>query len=219
MSIDAMQQALKALESINEMSKPPMNIPLAAEIDGAMDALRTAIREAALDGLAETSQEIEPWDTSDMAHRPGGLSVEQEPVAWVRDLTSPQPHCVTSMKYLSIADTDAGVKYIPVYAAPPKREQEPVAWMVRDSIDGSWYPCAFENPAGAIKGESKPLYAAPPKRPVKSYTGGEPQYATDAPKREWQGLTDEEVAAYSDMFNGIRLMKAIEALLKRRNNG
>jgi hypothetical protein len=47
---------------------------------------------------------------------------EQEPVAWVRDLTSPQPHCVTSIKYLSIADTDAGVKYIPVYTAPPKRE-------------------------------------------------------------------------------------------------
>jgi hypothetical protein len=157
MSIDAMQQALEALEAINEMSKPPMNIPLAAEIDGAMDALRKAIREAALDGLAETSQEIEPWDTSDMAHRPGGLSVEQEPVAWVRDLTSPQPHCVTSMKYLSIADTDAGVKYIPVYAAPPKRK--------------------------------------------------------------WVGLSDVEVAAYSDMFNGIRLMKAIEALLKRRNNG
>jgi len=76
MSIDAMQQALEALEAINEMSKPPMNIPLVAEIDDAMDALRKAIREAALDGLAQTSQEIE-WDTSDMAHRSGGLSVEQ----------------------------------------------------------------------------------------------------------------------------------------------
>jgi hypothetical protein len=54
------------------------------------------------------------------------------------------------MKYLSIADTDAGVKYIPVYAAPPKR-------------------------------------------PVKSYTGGEPQYATDAPQAEgepWLGSPD-----------------------------
>jgi hypothetical protein len=48
MSIEAMKAALKALESINEMSKPPMNIPLAAEIDGAMDALRKAIREALL---------------------------------------------------------------------------------------------------------------------------------------------------------------------------
>ena len=46
MSIEAMKAALKALESINEMSKPPMNIPLAAEIDGAMDALRQAIEQA-----------------------------------------------------------------------------------------------------------------------------------------------------------------------------
>jgi hypothetical protein len=96
----------------------------------------------------------EPWDTSDMAHRSGGVSVEQaekestlqeisdigqeieqEPVAWVRDLTSPQPHCVTSMKYLSIADTDAGVKYIPVYTAPPKRE-----WvgLTDEEIDYIW---------------------------------------------------------------------------------
>jgi hypothetical protein len=54
-------------------------------------------------------------------------------------------------------------------------EQEPVAWMVRDCIDGSWYPCAFENPAGTIKGESKPLYTTPPSKP-------------------WVNLTDEEIA-------------------------
>jgi len=78
MSIEVMKQALEALESINEMSKPPMNIPLTAEIDGAMDALRKAIREAALDGLAQTSQEIE-WDTTDMAYRPNGLSIEETP--------------------------------------------------------------------------------------------------------------------------------------------
>jgi hypothetical protein len=80
--------------------------------------------------LVDPLPEQEQWDTSDMAHRPGGLSVEQ---------------------------------------------------------------------------------------PVKSYTGGVPQYATDAPKREWQGLTDVEIAAYSDMFNGIRLVRGIEALLKERN--
>ena len=79
MSIDAMQQALKALESINDMSKPPMDIALPAEIDGAMDALRKAIREAALDGLAQTSQEIE-WDTSDMAYRPNGLAIDDDDI-------------------------------------------------------------------------------------------------------------------------------------------
>jgi hypothetical protein len=77
-------------------------------------------KKAALDGLEETSREI-----------------EQEPVAWVRDLTSPQPHCVTSMKYLSIADTDAGVKYIPVYTVPPSKP-----WVGLDDIDFQYQPPA-----------------------------------------------------------------------------
>jgi hypothetical protein len=116
MSIEAMKQALEALKSINEISKPPMNIPLAAEIDGAMDALRQAIEQA------------EQWDTSDMAYRPNGLSVEQEPVAW----------------------------------------------LVRDYVDGFRYVSSTENPSGTIAGLSEPLYTAPP-------------------KREWVGLTDEEI--------------------------
>lgn len=57
---------------------------------------------------------------------------EHEPVAWVRDLTSPQPHCVTSLKYRSVADTDAGVKYIPVYVAPPSK---PWVSLTGDEID------------------------------------------------------------------------------------
>jgi len=69
-------------------------------------------------------------------------------------------------------------------------------------------------------------------RPVKSYTGGDPQYATDAPKHEdddiqeykrpWVGLTDEERCTFvtwlhcqtiNEIFN------AIEAKLKERNGG
>jgi hypothetical protein len=70
MSIDAMQQALEALEYHQEQTRP------IHKTQETIAALRKAIREAALDGLAQTSQEIE-WDTSDMAHRSGGLSVEQ----------------------------------------------------------------------------------------------------------------------------------------------
>jgi hypothetical protein len=96
-------------------------------------------------------------------------------------------------------------------------KQEPVAWMVRDSIDGSWYPCAFENPAGAIKGESKPLYAVPQQAEKQEpiawmvYTlDGASAFVTDnpndftelhscfalytaPPRKEWVGLTDDEV--------------------------
>jgi hypothetical protein len=35
--------------------------------------------------------------------------------------------------------------------------------------------------------------------------------------KTWIGMSDVEVAAYGDMFNGVRLVKAIEALLKERN--
>ena len=48
----AMEMALEALEAINEMSKPPMNIPLDAEIDDAMDALRQALAQPAWDASA-----------------------------------------------------------------------------------------------------------------------------------------------------------------------
>jgi len=148
--IDAMKQALKELEDVLDCINQD-KIPFDGDdFHETLRTLRQAIEQAEKEAALQEMADIEQWDTSDMAHRPGGLSVEQEPVAWVRDLTSPQPHCVTSMKYLSIADTDAGVKYIPVYAAPPKR-------------------------------------------PVKSYTGGEPQYATDAPQAEgepWLGSPD-----------------------------
>jgi hypothetical protein len=46
MTIEAMEQALEALLEINELSKGENAICLPAEIDGAMDALRTAIEAA-----------------------------------------------------------------------------------------------------------------------------------------------------------------------------
>jgi hypothetical protein len=112
MSIITMKQALDALNTCDydyDYEESMYKTYDSKLIDLAIEALSQAIAEAEKEA---TLQEI-----SDI-----GQEIEQEPVAWVRDLTSPQPHCVTSMKYLSIADTDAGVKYIPVYAAPPKRE-------------------------------------------------------------------------------------------------
>ena len=47
---------------------------------------------------------------------------QAEPVAWVRNLTDPQPHCVTGLQYRTAADADAGVQYIPVYLHPPAAE-------------------------------------------------------------------------------------------------
>jgi hypothetical protein len=44
-------------------------------------------------------------------------------------------------------------------AARELKALKPVAWMVRDQVDGCRYPSVLKNPAGSINGESKPLYA------------------------------------------------------------
>ena len=49
---------------------------------------------------------------------------EPEPVVWVENLTDPQPHAVTDLKYCSVAQHESGeyLKYIPLYTAPPNHE-------------------------------------------------------------------------------------------------
>ena len=133
-------------------------------------------------------------------------------------------------------------------AVEQAEKQEPMAWMVRDSIDGSWYPCAFENPAGAIKGESKPLYAVPQQAEKQEpiawmvYTlDGASAFVTDnpndftelhscfalytaPPRKEWVGLTDEEIldlwiSNHKDTGATDAFARAIEAKLKEKNGG
>ena len=47
-----------------------------------------------------------------------------KPVAWVENLENARPHCVTDLKYCSVAQHERGehLKYIPLYTAPPQRE-------------------------------------------------------------------------------------------------
>ena len=79
-------------------------------------------------------------------------------------------------------------------------EQEPVAWMVYTQ-DGKSV-CVTDNPADFIEWRSFPLYTRPP-------------------RREWQGLTEEEVINLSDLRGGCYgttdFARAIEAALKERN--
>jgi hypothetical protein len=57
------------------------------------------------------------WDTTDMAHRSGGLSVEQEPVAYL---------CENAVghKYFRWKKPTSHYKPIALYTAPPKRDNE-----------------------------------------------------------------------------------------------
>jgi hypothetical protein len=89
MSIEAMKQALEALDTCHwdydseEESYQTFDEDL---VNDAFEALRQAIEVAEKDDMyknPDTGNPCEGWDTSDMAHRSGGLSVEQaekEPV-------------------------------------------------------------------------------------------------------------------------------------------
>lgn len=78
------------------------------------------------------SQLAQRFDAADVAtasaqgFRDGVASVSagSEPVAWLRNTTDPQPHAVTNLKYRSAVDTDAGIEYIPVFAAPQSTQAQ-----------------------------------------------------------------------------------------------
>jgi len=55
--------------------------------------------------------------------------------------------------------------------------------------------------------------------PVKTYSGGKPNYCTD-PEREWVGLTRDELAWLDEALNlggRFAVIEAIEAKLKEKN--
>jgi hypothetical protein len=88
MSIDAMKQALEALEYHQEQTRP------IHKTQETIIALRQAIEEAekqeklckycggigrvVCDGRCMPEQE--PWDTTDMAHRSGGLAIDDDDI-------------------------------------------------------------------------------------------------------------------------------------------
>jgi hypothetical protein len=81
-------------------------------------------------------------------------------------------------------------------AALAQEEQEPVAWMVY-TLDGKSV-CVTDNPADFAEGHrALPLYPHPP-------------------RREWQGLTDEEIWELS-MHSRLQFARDIEQALKERN--
>ena len=75
-----------------------------------------------------------------------------------------------------------------VYKEP---KEEPVAW-VYNGILHEFDPSEFAT------SEVKPLYTAPP-------------------KREWVGLTDEEMEDLWDRYAHMEMMRAIEAKIKEKN--
>jgi len=92
MSISAMKQALEAMEIAHDESLDGNEFECRQILVAQITYLRTAIEQAE----------------------------KQEPVAWVENLTDPQPHAVTDLKYCSVAQRESGedLKYVPLYPAP-----------------------------------------------------------------------------------------------------
>lgn len=126
-------------------------------------------------------------------------------------------------------------------------EREACIKLLEDFSKTDMVPAKDTWKMGLIAGANAIRARGKPQRPVKSYTNNSPQYATDDRytkpqnvytseervqetdksihddddiqeyKRPWVGLSDEEVAIYINVFNGIRLVREIEAQLKERN--
>jgi hypothetical protein len=102
-------------------------------------------------------------------------------------------------------------------------KQEPKAWIYEGNLH------IFDPTDWAIEPESvQPLYTAPnmSTKPENIDTSEERVHETDKSvhdddiqeyKRPWIGMSDVEVATYSNVYCGISLARMIEALLKERN--
>jgi hypothetical protein len=192
--IDVMKQALEALTFRVSPDK---------ELE-AIAALRQAIEQAEKDDMyrnPDTGNPCEGWNTSDMAHRSGGLSVEQEPVAYkYADKHNPLVFYFTTHKN-SLPHPD--VIETALYTAPPKCEieQEPVGKVIQALQPTGW--------TGKVMMQKIVQFDQTLPVGTKLYTA--------PPKREWIGLTEEEVGKYSDRLNGGDIAREVETKLKERN--
>lgn len=77
--------------------------------------------EKAITALRQALEQ-EPWDTSDMAHRAGGLSMGQEPVYAFRRKGLDDFCTCDKRRYDELASKPDLFEVAVFYAAPPKRE-------------------------------------------------------------------------------------------------
>ncbi len=221
MSIEAMKQALEALEQINQLSVGENAVSLPGEIDAAMDNLRAAIEQPLkIDPadchirVGEVSEPIsvggkEPYDQTALelceecgwrAMIPGdGCLVcarqKAKPTAWMYDFLSDNRDEVIrdwmTQEYADIT-RERGFNVRPLYTAPLAIAQKPVAYA--DSRIHGWPDCFVMEPDPP---HTVPLYTAP---------------------QQWVGLTEEEYQIiHSKNYNYEELALAVEAKLKEKN--
>ena len=136
----AMEMALEALENAPieyDFHGNPMDAEFGKQSTLAIEALRQALSQD--HGFDRTASHMAGeyvdtnWDTSDMAYRPNGLSVEQEPVAWMypSDLKAFETDEATATAF-SIKVGCPDEVSVPLYTAPPSK---PWVSLTKDDVD------------------------------------------------------------------------------------
>ena len=192
MSIEAMKQALEALElalcshGVMLLSDPPQDAWKTYNVEpksrDAITALRTAIEQAE----------------------------KQEPVAWMNKHGA----CKTSL----FREVEAGAKdeyTIPLYTAPPAAQQEPVSPAQKDAV----FAASIEFIETLTGMTPPPIEIAPPEvfKTFRDFTEKVCSiFATPpAAQRQWVGLTDAEIEEWD--YDVRDVVMDIEKLLREKN--
>jgi hypothetical protein len=174
---------------------------------------------------------------------------KQEPVAWIytgikQDGSTHGPHLVWKLEHMDAMSADKGAKAnaIPLYTTPPAAPvQEPMKlWLWKNFVNGKPEYWAFDNPFPCVSVDGDPLTLGEPCgwALLKPSVNGRPDRSEQevistvtrpatppAAQRQWVGLTDDEVFDLADenLYNGgknygiLSFYKAIEAKLWEKN--
>jgi hypothetical protein len=227
-----MQMALEALELYQSKSSVQM-------FDDAVKALRQALETEQEPVATVTSESGNPNLSMSWWHEPAlpvgtkiytsppkrewvGLTDEEiDALSQAPSLTDELMDCVDRLG--SEADTvDPRVwQHLLVYA--PKPEEEPVAWM-HNFIEGN---VITHRPADIGRHPERwtPLYTAPCQTCqslAMAVMNDQTYHEKVIPKREWVGLTDEEIGEvisgqFAERNYWVKITKALESKLKEKN--
>jgi hypothetical protein len=198
MSIEAMKQALNALEECRRDPRLKYEHPF---YNKTIAALRTAIAEA---------EKHQAWNLSDTAYRPGGLPQEfvhesenQEPVArLMRSIGNdvyPKKGYTVARTYEELPENqypDTWEEGEKLYTTPPAAQQEPVA----DGLIRGYVNALVAN---------KPDDAADATKRMVDYVFATP------PAAQWVGFTEAEINEWD--YDVRDVVMDVEKLLREKN--
>jgi hypothetical protein len=192
---ELLQQALDMLDDINQCSLPPTGIPLPAEIDHVMEALRARLAQPEPVIYARKEGDLIVVDLPQVPTGGGGISKDEQP--------EPEPE--KSQDKPCVEDdgcpTEKAVlqRFWREHQAQP--EQEPVAWGI----------------ANTRPTEKQPLMMVMLDKPEPSHLVV--ALYTAPPQREWVGLTDEEIEEiYTNAMSDFDFIFDTQAKLKEKNS-